>query len=204
MAKITLPSYIKEGHGRMDDAVIVTRNGESYMKVYKKILSNSANQLEIRQAFKSLVADWKYLTGIVSESWNFLTKGTNASGYNAFIGANILHRRAGDPLELCPGLGEEIVMNLTAAPGGTGQLVCSFLPAETGRHITFFARKDTEPGIKGVIIRFDAGADPVSPYTITGLEPGAKYSVYAVATDAEYEKAKTVSQSSSSTATAGN
>ena len=204
MAKITLPSYIKEGHGRMDDAVIVTRKGTNYMMVYKKTKrEQTVNQQAVQDAFKTVVADWKYLTGIIRKSWDVYTGDTNVSGYNAFMGVNISHRRAGEPLELCAGMGEEILMNLTAAPGTAGEIVCTFLPTETGRHITFFSRKEVEPGIKSPISRHDSGTGTVSPFTITGLETGANYYIYAVVTDSQYDSALTVSQSVAVSSIAG-
>ena len=36
MAKMKFPSYIKEAGGRMDDAVLVTRKGVSYIRVYRE------------------------------------------------------------------------------------------------------------------------------------------------------------------------
>jgi len=205
MAKITLPSYIKEGHGRMEDAVIVTRKGTSYMMVYKKTSrEKTVKQQAVQDAFKTVVADWKYLTGIINKAWNVYTDDENVSGYNSFMGVNIPHRRAGEPLELCPGLGEEILMNLTAAPGtSAGEIACTFLPPEAGSHISFFTRKEAEPGIKSPISRHDAGADPVSPFTITGLETGMNYIIYAVVTDAQYDTALTVSQSAAASSVAG-
>ena len=120
MAKIKFPSYIKEGHGRMDDAILVMRKGYSYMKTYKTYTTgHTEEQLEIRNAFSTVVADWKYLGGIISGAWTIAAKDTAGTGYNAFLGSNIQHRRAGEPLELCIGMGEEILMNFTAAPGTT-------------------------------------------------------------------------------------
>ncbi len=205
MAKITLPSYIKEGHGRMEDAVIVTRNGTSYMMVYKKgNRGKSVNQQAVQDAFKTVVADWKYLTGIISRAWDVYSSDENVSGYNSFMGVNAPHRRAGEPLELCTGMGEEILMNFAAGPGSAaGEILCTFLPAEAGCHVTFFARKEVEDGIKSPITRYNAGADAVSPFTITGLETGADYFIYAVVTDAVYENALTVSQSVAASSKAG-
>jgi len=205
MARIKLPSYIKEGHGRMEDAVIVTRDGYSYMKTYRRYdRGSSPKQMEVRQAFSSVVADWKYLKGIIRESWDIMAEGRRGTGYSTFIGENISRRRAGEPLMLCPGNGEELVMNLTAVPDAApGGIVCMFLSAEPGCHVTFFTRQEAEPGKKGIITRHDAGADPCSPFTIKGLEPGAKYNVWAVVTDSVYEEAVTVSASVSAVSTAG-
>lgn len=204
MARIKLPSYIKEGNGRMEDAVLVTRGGESYMMIYKKHGSgNSAGQEAVRTAFRTVVTDWRYLDGIIREAWAMPTKGTNVSGYNNFLGANVLRRRDGEPLILCPGMGEEILMNFEATPGNSaGEISCSFLSPEKGCHVTFFTRRITEPGIKALITRHDAGADPASPFIISGLETGAQYHVFAIVTDRAYIDATTVSASVVSISTA--
>ncbi len=205
MARIKLPSYLKEGHGRMEDAVLVTKQGVSYMMPYKKYdRGNTASQAEIKNTFKTVAADWKYLEGIISDAWSLPTRGTIVTGYNNFMAANFQHRRAGEPLLLCIGMGEELLVNFTAAPGTTaGTITCTFLPPEAGCHVTFFTRLVTAPGVKSPVDRHDAGADPVSPFTITGLEPGMQYHVYAIVTDAQYDTAKTISQSAAATSNAG-
>lgn len=204
MARIKLPSYIREGNGRMEDAVIVTRGGGSYMMTYKKYSrGNTPGQKEIRRAFKTTVYDWRFLKGIIQDAWGFSTGNTNVSGYNNFIGANVRLRREGKPLVLSPGMGEEIPVNFTASPGNAGEIVCAFLPPETRCHLTVFARKETAPGEITSVTLHAAGADPVSPFTVTGLEPGVLYSLYAVVTDEAYENAKTVSPSAAAVSAAG-
>ena len=197
MAKIKLPSYIKEGNGRMEDAVLVTRGGESYMMIYRKYnRGQTPEQEEIRNAFKTVVYDWKYLEGIIHEAWAMPVKDTNVSGYNNFMGTNVQKRRDGLPIMLCTGMGEEILMNFTAETGSApGEIGCSFLPPESGCHVTIFTRPVTASGVKAPIARHDAGADPASPFIITGLEPGTEYHVFAIVTDAAYDEARTVSQS---------
>lgn len=205
MAKVKLPSYLKEGSGRMEDAVLVTMpNGNMYMRPYKKVFSRTPKQEEVRNAFSTLVADWKYLDGVIRSAWNFSTKGRNATGFNAFTGANVSLRRAGEPVMLCIGLGEEILMNFTAEPGiSSGEINCSFSAPESGCHVTLFARQEVEPGIKSPFKRYDTGSDPVSPFIITGLESGSQYYIYAVVTDEQYDTALTVSQSVAALTIAG-
>jgi len=205
MARIKLPSYIKEGHGRMEDAVIVTmQNGDAYMKVYKKYVSYTEKQIEVRLAFKTLVNDWKYLSGVIHNSWKSYDDDSNASGYNNFMGANVSHRRAGEPVEISREFGEEPLMSFTATPGtDAGEITCEFLPVDEGRHITLFVRKVTDPGVKAPITRYDTGAETASPFTITGLEQGVEYCVYAVVTNARYDQAISVSQSAGMKTNAG-
>ncbi len=204
MAKIKLPSYIKEAGGKMDDAVLVTRKGVSYMMPYREKESYSDKQIEVQLAFSTIAGDWKNFTGIIQDTWEILAKDTTASGFNIFMGNNLKLRRAGEPLILCKGMGEEPLKDFTASPGtGAGEITCEFTPAETGRHITFFWHQVTEPGVKAPISRHDGGADTMSPFTISGLEQGLEYCVYTVVTDAQYDKAITVSESSGAKTNAG-
>jgi hypothetical protein len=93
-------------------------------------------------------------------------------------------------------MGEEMLMNFTASTGANpGEISCEFLPVEQDNHVILFARKVTEAGVRCDITRHDTGANPSSPYTITGLENGEQYHIYAVVTDAQYDAALTVSQS---------
>jgi len=204
MAKIKFPSYIKEGGGRMNDAVLVTRKETSYMMTYRKReITLTDNQKAVNRAFTTMVGDWKQLSGIIIRSWNFYAKNTSASGYNLFIGGNVIRRRDGAPIELCRGMGEEPLENFTATTGnGAGEIICGFPPVEAGRHITLFLRRETEHGERSQITRHDAGANPCTPYTITGLESGAQYYIYAVVTDAQYDAALTVSRSAAALSTA--
>ena len=205
MAKVTFPSYIKGSQGRMKDMIISKWKGIVYMRHnYKSQRPPTEKQVYIRSAFSSLVSDWKYFGGIISTSWRLLTEDRNLSGYNAFIGSNLTHRRAGKPIQICPGTGEEILMNFTAVPGREqGKIMCSFLPPESSCHVTFFARNETLREKQPVIIRFDAGADTLSPFILTGLQSGALYSIYAVVTDAAYARAETVSPSVAAMSAAG-
>ena len=55
----------------------------------------------------------------------------------------------------------------------------------------------------GEIVMYDGGTDPVSSFTITGLEPSAGYYIYAVITNGEYDSATEVSASIGVVAAAG-
>ena len=204
MAKIELPSYLKEGNGRMEDAVLMRWKGISYMRPYKKPRdARTTGQVAVRSAFTSLVEDWGCLAGIVRSSWNASVKGMDLTGYNSFIGVNSNARRKGEAIELCPPMGENQVTNFTAASGtAAGSISCTFAPVAAGKHLTLFVRKDAAEEETAPMIRHDCGADPASPVTVPSLESGKAYTVYALVTDAAYTDAKTVSHSVSAGAAA--
>lgn len=205
MSKVKFPSYIKDSNGRMEDAVFVNWRGSTYMRPYKKREGVcTPKQAEVRKSLSSVAADWKYFSGIIAEIWERSVEGKTMIPINAFVGANMKHRRMGEPLDICLSAGEAPLMNFTAAAGaGSGEITCTFLPPETGRHITFFTRIVTDLDERPAITRHDAGGDAVSPFTITGLEPGTVYHVHAVVTDSDYDSAVTVSASVSAESPAG-
>lgn len=59
--------------------------------------------------------------------------------------------------------------------------------------MTFFIQKKENGPAAGEIVRMDVGADPASPSTLNGFEPGSEYFVDAVVTDRAYAEAGTVS-----------
>lgn len=205
MAKIELPSYIKAGHGRMQDAIITSWKGIAYMRPYKKMSSANPteNQQSVRRAFMSLVSDWKYLTGIIRTAWDMSVEGQSLTGYNAYVGANLVHRRTKEPIKLCPPMGEEILKNFSVQEGAnTGEIACSFAQPAAGKHVTFFIRKESADDQSGILERHDCGANARSPVTLESLEARTKYTIYAVVTDSDYTNATTISESAAAQSTA--
>ena len=68
-------------------------------------------------------------------------------------------------------------LSASAGPSGSGSIVCAFtLPADSAdRHVIFFSQKIDTGKETAEIKRHKAGPNPASPFTITGLEPGASY-----------------------------
>lgn len=167
----------------------------------------SAKQLEIRSAFSILVEIWKSFNGVLHASWDKYAKNLdlNMTGFNSFVGKNSARLRNAEPLELFKESGEMPLDSLAAAAGASGSIVCAFTkPANSAsKHVIFFSQKLINGKETAEIKRHEAGANPASPFTITGLEPGEAYLVYAVVTDNAYADAKTVSAALSAAATAG-
>ncbi|MGL4369851.1 MAG: hypothetical protein ACRCUT_09310, partial [Spirochaetota bacterium] len=195
--KVTMPSYIKSGSGRVDDAVFVTRRGRAYMMSYKAHAdAGTESQRQIRRSFASVVSDWKMLKGAVRNAWEISAKGDVQTGYNAFIGTNVPLRRGGELIDLCCGSGEDSLTHFTAVPGNaSGSLQCAFDPIAEGKHLTVFLRKLTADQTTSPVTRRDLGAAPASPVTLDALDSGADYEVYALVCNAPYAEAAAVSES---------
>jgi len=196
MAKVTLPSYFKDGSGRMEDAVMFQWKGQTYIKHYRKREKATEKQQEVRDAFSTLAKDWKCLSGVARNSWNIYVEGERLMGVNAFIGENSVRRRSGMPITISKGLGETPLENFTVEAGSNrGEINCTFDSPEDGNHVTIFVSKKTDQGEHSEMTRHDLGENPSSPSPIAGLENGADYHVYAIVTNAAYDEAETVSES---------
>ena len=204
MARLVYPSFIKTGHGRMEDVILSSYRGVPYMKPYRKKRDTSTpGQVEVRNAFTAMVGNWKWITGIMRVAWDRSIGNRPLTGYNSFIGTNVNRYRAGQALVVSVPMGEDPLLNLAAEAGTSGEIRCSFLPAPAGRHVTFFAHRQSDGEDQGAVSRHDAGADPASPFVIPGMVPGRRYYVYAVVTDRAYNEATSVSASSGVAVTAG-
>jgi hypothetical protein len=179
----------------------------NYVREYVRHKRTASNkQIEIRTAFSQMIEIWRSMQGAVLQTtWDIFARSLNMTGFNAFLGNNANKIREGEPLELFKALGELPLTSLTAAPGASGSIVCNFtMPADSAtKHVIFFSQKITENKGSSEIRMHEAGVNPTAPFTITGLDPGVSYIIYAVITDNVYASARTVSESRSAEATAG-
>jgi len=207
MAKVMFTSLVSDVRNRVGTIVYSKWKKTHYVREHvPHNRSASAKQLEVRSAFILLVEIWKSMDGIMQESWENSAKRQNMTGYNSFLGRNSKNVRNNEALELFRELGEEQPLaSLSASGGASGSIVCAFvMPADSaGRHVIFFSQKIDAGKETAEIKRHEADPNPASPFTITGLEPGVSYFIYAVVTDNTYANATTVSTALSVPATAG-
>ncbi len=200
------PAFMKV-RKKLGNMVFYAKNGEILArKLPAKREQNSQAQDEITAAFTQVGYDWKYLAGVIQNSWDEAAKSKKGIGYTCFVGANITLQREGNALDLSRSLGQLPLSGFKAQTGSAaGEIVCEFAwgTANAGKHVTFFIQKRENNLATGDIVRVDGGADPVSPYTLSGLEPGVEYFAYAVVTEKAYAEATTVSIARSAICTAG-
>lgn len=151
----------------------------------------------VRNSLSELVRDWSSLNGIMHEGWKQWAKKKKKKGNNVFVSENFEEQRAGLPIQLFRAVGKLKLTEFTAEAASSGEITCryTFTGESSGKHIYFFTKKQVMEMAVGEIVMHDGGADPVSPFTITGLEPSTGYYVYAVITNGEYDSATEVSAS---------
>lgn len=205
MAKAKTTVSVPEISRNIDGFVYYSRFGKTYIRPYKpKSGGDTPKQHAVREAFTSVVAIWKKNKGVLQTSWRVFAKKKNKmTGFNAFVGANAKFQRDGEPLKLTRALGiDDELENFTAAPGGAGEIVCSFEGSANGYHLAVYTQKKENGVAEGKIKRYDAGAG-LTAYTVTGLTTGEEYFVYGVFTDAPYAEATKVSASAGVLCAAG-
>ncbi len=199
MAKIKTSIPFKGIRNTLEGLTYYERGEETITRAYKKQLdANTPKQRKVRAAFKEVLTLWKQIDGIVASAWKSHGARKRITGHTRFMGENANLVRLGRPLTLCLEFGMEGLSRLTAAPGdAAGEIVCEYgvIEGEERPYLTFYTRKKENGKPNGVLTRVDAGAADGGSFTLTGLEEGAEYQVYAVTTDAPYPEATMVSAS---------
>jgi hypothetical protein len=206
MAMIKLNPIISDIRKKMGGSVYSKWKGINYVRGLSSHTDRkSEEQVAVRTTFSKLVAAWKGLGAGAQKTWNVFSKKKNMTGFNAFIAKNFENMKADLALLISQPLEEEPVLCFSAQAGAAaGEIRCTFgTLLDEGKELTLFAQKKANGnGSGGTIQRYELGS-AASPVTVSGLEPGTGYFVYAVITDGPYGTAKKVSPSVAAEAVAG-
>ncbi len=206
MADVKLNPVFESFAKQIGDLVFYTYNGKTHVR--RK--GNPGNpktpgQVIVRNSLVELVTDWSNTNGVLHEGWKQWAGKRKMKGNNAFVSQNFEKQRAGQPVELFKPVGDLKLLEFSATEGGSGSLECTFNIKGGGadKYLYIFTKKRTESFADGELVMHSVGEQPVSPCTVTGLEPGAGYCVYAAVTNGEYSAATEVSASIGVIARAG-
>lgn len=206
MADVKINPVFEGFSKKIGDLVFFQVDGKTFVK-RKGNPGNpkSMKQMNVRNSLSELVSDWASLPGIMHQGWKELGKKKKMKGNNLFVSENFRKQITGQPIQLFSPVGNMKLAAFTASQGGPGEIICSCSVdgAVDGIHVSLFSKKRSDGMAAGEIVSYNGGADPSLPYTITGLEPGVEYYIYAVVTDGEYSTATVVSASLGVIAAAG-
>jgi len=199
MANVKLNPVFEGFSNKVGELVFYNRNGKTYARRKgERTDPASPEQLEVRSTFTELTTDWGSVNGPMHRGWDKWAEKKGKRGHNAYISENFSKQRSGEPVELFKPMGDLNLDSFTAGPGGgSGEITCEFSHNETenGIRLYLFTKKRENGLSTGEIVMHEGGKNTGSPFTITGLEAGAEYAVYAVLTDGKYNEAEQVSAS---------
>jgi hypothetical protein len=206
MADVKLNPVFESFSKQIGDLVFYTLNGKTHVR--RKVIPKNPRtpeQVEVRNALSELANDWSSMNGLMHKGWSVWSVKKGMKPNNAFVSENFDRQREGLPVDLFRAVGTLVLSSFTAEPGASGEITCSFaIEGDTaGKQMYFFTKKKDNGAASGEISMHTGGADPVPPFVISGLEPGAEYCVYAVVTNGVYSSATEVSQSLGLVCTAG-
>lgn len=163
----------------------------------------TSKQSAVRRSFLQAAADWRTLPAIIRKSWNEAAQ--YGRGYNRYIGVNSPKYREKSPVKLSEAFGLEIQPAITAAAGGSGQIVLSASEIDGfSGELTVFYRPVPAEG--EAYTRFSSVHQPVTgpaSVTILGCVPGKEYELQAILSDKELTLASALSASIGLKASAG-
>ncbi|HOO73616.1 MAG TPA: DUF6266 family protein [Spirochaetota bacterium] len=206
MAEIDVNPIFQGIRNKVGNLVFYRRNGETCMRTLGSVKKSSTPaQVKVRSTFSMLIDAWNGISGIVQSGWNALATRNRMTGFNAFMKHNFSACFEGAAVRLSAGIGDLAPVTLNAASGVSGEISCEFSPAPLtdGRHLVLFYQKISGEQKSRPLEHIDFGENAASPVSITGLEPGATYAVYAVVTDSAFAESSAVSESSGVIGTSG-
>ncbi len=207
MGKLKTNVAFKSFSNKIDGLVYYDREGDPCVRMPgRRVDPNTPKQKRVRQAMRRNINVWKQLDPIIIEAWKSHGKRRRLSNFARFVEENGARQRLGEVLNLCLEYGMETFLTFAARTGNAaGEIVCEFAIGEMEEKpfVTFFAQK-RERGIGvGALIRFEAGDNAASPYTLTGLDAGGEYFIYAILADAPLAEATVVSATAGAIVVAG-
>ena len=204
MARISLSPLIVDIRNKQADTVFSKWKGINYIRS-RVVPSNpkTTAQTAIRNALKELVSLWQDAGVWISTNENHWAKGKDLSGFNRYIGKNVVDEKDGNLLNIADEVGGPALTAMSAAGGGAAGEI----------DVTFAATPLVADHMLEVMVRI-AGSETwtkkvrspklqTSPYTITGLVSAQAYEVYAkIFNDVSPDTAANYGDDKSATATA--
>lgn len=181
MASFELSPAFINVRKKLGNMVFYNLEGDVFArKIPKKRSKNTTAQDEINSSFSILSVYWKYLGGIIQESWNIhARKKKRLRGFASFIGANVTRQRNGVPLELSKITGESGLASFSSYTGAaSGEIICEFTKyiQDSDKFVTFFRQKKAVDQGLNEITRVETQAGASSPFTIQVVNPDVNIS----------------------------
>ena len=196
MAKVKLDTMLDGVSCKLGNVVYSEWRGVKYARKYVKARDRkSTAQAEVRSTFLHTVSLWRFMPAAIKAAWDIQVSGKPFTGYNLFFRANFEAVQKGGMLEISRGTGITAPWNMSAAINSQGDITVNLEKGDDAAQVSFFVQKVGETDMKRLLdVRIDQW-QTASPVVLAGFDPLAEYNVYAVATDAAMQDARSVSDS---------
>lgn len=180
MARIFLSPLIVDIRNKQKDTVFSKWKGINYIRS-RVIPSNpqTGPQTAVRDSLSQLVVCWQEAYNTVKLNQDEHASGRNYSGFNKFIGDNVIKNRDGDLITLTQEVGYTQLLTFAVGTGplsGECQMVWTPTPIPALTTLTIHIRL---AGQAGWAHKVQYIAQETSPQTVSGLTPDTEYEAYA-------------------------
>lgn len=179
MARIYLSPLIVDIRNKQKDTVFSKWKGINYIRS-RVVPSNPKTdpQIAVREALAQLVVCWQDAYVTLHANQDEHAGGRNYSGFNKFIGDNVIKNRDGELLDICQEVGFTQLLTFAVGGGpqqGECQMVWTPTPVPALTSLVIHIRLAGEAGWSHKVKYAPATA---SPQTIAGLTPDTEYEAY--------------------------
>jgi len=179
MARISLSPLIVDVRNKQADTVFSKWKGINYIRS-RVVPSNprTSAQMAIRNALTRLVALFKAAQPTLKLNLDAWARGKDLSGFNRFIGKNVVDEKNNALIDLTEDLGYDKLTTWTASSTATaGEIQITFAPSPvpTGKRIHVHIR---EQGSSTWAKKEDIVSGTSSPVTYSGFTSGKVHQVY--------------------------
>lgn len=180
MARIFLSPLIVDIRNKQSDTVFSKWKGINYIR--SRVIPHNpktAPQVAIREALARLVSLWQDAYAAVKINWDDWASGRDYSGFNKFIGKNVLNERDSNLIDIMQEVGFTKLLTWSAATGSATKEIdvtwtITPVPANTDLEILC---KEVGSSVWNVKGRYNAAT--ASPQTITMEKAATVYELYA-------------------------
>lgn len=202
MAVIHLSPLVVDIRNSIADVVFSKWRGINYTRS-RVIPANpkTGPQMAIRNALARLVALWKGSDSWFRYTWSQYAVGKSKSGYNIWIGSNVVLERDEGLLDLMPISEIPEMISVSCAPGaGSKQIEVTYSPSPlpVGQYLHFYFR---EMGSKVWYIADPFAEGEESPQTLTLPLADTLYQYYIPRSDLDDKSNRKLSNEKSGTVT---
>lgn len=183
MARVTLGPIVATASGKVAGTVFSSWHGRGYVrKLVTPFNPQSAAQTAQRNALARCVVLHRWLPAYLKTAQDAFAVGLRMSGYNWFVGQNVVDEKDYDAGKICGHIGPiPVVQNFAVVAGGAGEIDLTWTDPSIAAisTVNVLVRKVEPADEADRLSEVDALPVADAAYSLTGLDTGELYRVFA-------------------------